>query len=403
VNLSARDLTDEDLVARVAATLAASGLPPHALWLEVTETALARDAEVAVKTLERLRGLGVRLALDDFGTGFAHLVQLRRFPVQAVKIDRSFVSGMSSDASDAAIVRSVISLGRELGLTIVAEGVETEAERARLVDLGCDLAQGFLFGRPQPADKVQLTAQPLLHAATRTDTDALGLRGIGAETALDAVASLAASLCEAPIALVCLFDGDGQRVKARVGVATDEQIRAHAGVPLVLSDGHTAGTLCVLDTRSRAFTTSQLDDLEAIGAQLVAQLDLQRDLKQARGDAQDRERRLDAVVAGSPNIICSITPEGIVDSLSGTTENLGIDPASYIGRSAMDIIHPDDLATALEELALAAKSLGVDRWLELRLRHASGDWVPFRVTSRTVEVHDGRRLIVLTATKLTGR
>jgi PAS domain S-box-containing protein len=154
VNLSVHDLADDCLTGRVADALASSCLPAHALWLEVTETALARNTDGAVAALHRLRGLGVRLALDDFGTGFAHLVQLRRFPVQAVKIDRGFVTGMATDASDEAIVRSVISLGRELGLTVVAEGVETEAEREKLVELGCDLTQGSLFGTPTPAHEI---------------------------------------------------------------------------------------------------------------------------------------------------------------------------------------------------------------------------------------------------------
>jgi GAF domain-containing protein len=264
-----------------------------------------------------------------------------------VKIDRTFVTGMATDAGAAAIVRSVINLGRELGLTVVAEGVETEAERDRLVELGCDLAQGFLFGRPVPAADLLLAAETPGHVAVRSDAVELGLAGMGAETAFDGVAALAARLCEAPIAVVWLYEGEAQRVKARAGVATDEPIESHAAVPLVLSDGRTAGMLCVLDTRSRVFSAAQLDDLEALGAQLVAQLDLKRGLKQARGAALDHERHLDAVVACSPNIICCITPEGVVESLSGTLLGLGIDPASFIGRSAVDLIHPDDIPVAL--------------------------------------------------------
>jgi PAS domain S-box-containing protein len=163
VNLSVHDLADDRLATRVADALVASGLPAHALWLEVTETALAHNTDRAVAALRRLRSIGVRLALDDFGTGFAHLVQLRRFPVQAVKIDRVVVTGMATDASDAAIVRSVISLGRELGLTVVAEGVETDAERSKLVELGCDLAQGSLFGTPSPAAELQITGASPSH------------------------------------------------------------------------------------------------------------------------------------------------------------------------------------------------------------------------------------------------
>ena len=153
VNVSAVQLTSPHLVGHITEALTASGLPPSALVLEVTETALVSDPERASECLASLRALGVRLALDDFGTGYSSLAHLRQFTVDVLKIDRSFVATIGEDGVMPPIVRGMIDLGRTLGLEIVAEGVETESQRQLLVDGRCDLAQGYLFARPlEPAD-----------------------------------------------------------------------------------------------------------------------------------------------------------------------------------------------------------------------------------------------------------
>jgi diguanylate cyclase (GGDEF)-like protein len=154
VNLSARQLAAPDLPARVSAALAESGLEPHELCLELTESALMDDADASLVALRALKQLGVRLAIDDFGTGYSSLAYLRRFPIDAVKIDRSFVSGLGSRAEDAAIVTAVLSLTRALGLTAIAEGVEHDHQRLELVRLGCATAQGFFFSPPRPAEEM---------------------------------------------------------------------------------------------------------------------------------------------------------------------------------------------------------------------------------------------------------
>ncbi|WP_270935782.1 putative bifunctional diguanylate cyclase/phosphodiesterase [Falsiroseomonas oryzae] len=154
VNVSAPQLARRDLAAQVRAALAASGLAPHRLELEVTETALLHDASTALATCEELRALGVRISLDDFGTGYSSLTQLRSFPLDRVKIDRSFVSDVATRAESAAIVRAVAGLGASLGLRTTAEGVETAAQLDQLVANGCTDAQGFLFSRPVPAAEV---------------------------------------------------------------------------------------------------------------------------------------------------------------------------------------------------------------------------------------------------------
>ena len=151
VNLSAHQLNRTDLVEAVGRALKESGLDPDRLWLEITESALMEDADAAVAALERLRGLGVHLCVDDFGTGYSSLAYLRRFPVDALKVDRSFVAGLGKDPEDSAIVEAVVSMAHSLRLSVVAEGVETDEQLARLRELGCELAQGFYFAAPVPA------------------------------------------------------------------------------------------------------------------------------------------------------------------------------------------------------------------------------------------------------------
>ena len=154
VNVSARQLTEPGLTDVVADALARSGLAPHRLCLEVTESVVLEDADRCVAALQALRDIGVGVALDDFGTGYCSLSYLRRLPINGLKIDRSFVRGLGHEADDDSIVTSVIELARSLGVSVVAEGVETEAQLQRLREGGCDTMQGFLFAKPGPPEAV---------------------------------------------------------------------------------------------------------------------------------------------------------------------------------------------------------------------------------------------------------
>jgi EAL domain-containing protein (putative c-di-GMP-specific phosphodiesterase class I) len=151
VNLSARQLDDPHLVADVRDALDAAGLPAPCLTLEITESALTHDAALAQARLEALGALGVRLAVDDFGTGYASLNHLQRFPIDVLKVDRSFVDRVARQEQDAALVRAVIALGQALRLRVVAEGIEQPDQRAALSALGCRYGQGYLYARPLPA------------------------------------------------------------------------------------------------------------------------------------------------------------------------------------------------------------------------------------------------------------
>ena len=154
VNLSARQFQDAELLNDIEEALEISGLDPRALKLEVTESVAMRDIEASVAKMQALKALGIQLAIDDFGTGYSSLGYLKRFPVDALKIDRSFVEGLGSDVQDTAIVQSVVTLARTLNLSVIGEGIESEAQAAHLRALGCDRGQGYLFAMPQPADIV---------------------------------------------------------------------------------------------------------------------------------------------------------------------------------------------------------------------------------------------------------
>ncbi len=160
VNLSSRQLVDPGLVSRLAAAIHASGIDPSVLCLEITEDTVEHNPEVVARMLEALKGIGVTLAIDDFGMGYSSLNSLKQLPVDMIKIHESFVNHLASEPGDAAIVGAVVELGHALGLNVVAEGVETDAQLAQLRDLGCDGAQGFLFSQPVPEEDVHRLLGP---------------------------------------------------------------------------------------------------------------------------------------------------------------------------------------------------------------------------------------------------
>ncbi len=151
VNVSALQLADPGFVNQVSRALDTSGINPDRLWLEITESTLMRDADDAVLVLHTLRELGIHFEIDDFGTGYSSLSYLKRFPVETLKIDRSFVEDLDQRAENAAIVRAIIGLGESLGLSVIGEGVEKPGQADKLKALGCFLAQGYLYGVPLPA------------------------------------------------------------------------------------------------------------------------------------------------------------------------------------------------------------------------------------------------------------
>jgi diguanylate cyclase (GGDEF)-like protein/PAS domain S-box-containing protein len=155
VNVAAQQLVDPAFLSVVDDALSTTGVEAESVWFEITESALMTDVDAATAALRQLRSLGVHLSVDDFGTGYSSLTYLKRFPVEALKIDRSFVTGLGLESDDTSIVEAVVRLGHSLGMTVVAEGVETPLQLTRLRELGVDRGQGYLFGRPRPASIVE--------------------------------------------------------------------------------------------------------------------------------------------------------------------------------------------------------------------------------------------------------
>ena len=170
VNLSARQFTDENLLGDIASALSETGLAPQFLELEITEGMMIRNPERTRRVLCAIKQLGVRLAIDDFGTGYSSLGQLKNFPIDTLKVDRSFVREIPYDTADSAITKATIAMGKALGLTVVAEGVETPGQMQFLRAYGCDEIQGFYFSKPIVADQFA----ELLHTHRATPT--LGAR-----------------------------------------------------------------------------------------------------------------------------------------------------------------------------------------------------------------------------------
>ncbi len=241
LNVSAAELADPELVERIIVTIDAAGLEPHALWLEVTETSLVRDVDQAAAMLHRLADLGISIAIDDFGTGWASLTYLSKFPIHALKIDRIFVTGIDENANDRAIARSIVELGAELGLTVVAEGIETVAQCEAVQALGCRIGQGYLFGQPTPADAVPLHLAPRLETTDRASSAHPGSRGPHpvalAEPGATELATRLAAV--APTGQVRSGEGPGQRSAsaARGAAATGSRLS------LAVAEASEAGVL----------------------------------------------------------------------------------------------------------------------------------------------------------------
>jgi EAL domain-containing protein (putative c-di-GMP-specific phosphodiesterase class I) len=170
VNLSGRQIQQPDeLIEMVSQVLTKTGVDPGVIQLEITESVLMDDTRANISTLNRLKALGVRLAIDDFGTGYSSLSYLKWFPVDSIKIDRAFISGIATDIENRAVVKAVLGLGSDLALSVVAEGVENTEELDHLSSLGCRFTQGYYFARPMPSTEAnKLLDQGLLPPPPKT-------------------------------------------------------------------------------------------------------------------------------------------------------------------------------------------------------------------------------------------
>ena len=156
VNLSVRQFADEHLLTDIAATLEKTGMAPHLLELEITESMVIHHPEQAIQLLTAIKKMGIRLAIDDFGTGYSSLGQLKTFPIDTLKVDRSFIRDLATNQGDKAITEAIIAMGKTLSLTVVAEGVETVEQESFLREHACDEMQGYYFSKPIDSDAFAL-------------------------------------------------------------------------------------------------------------------------------------------------------------------------------------------------------------------------------------------------------
>jgi EAL domain-containing protein (putative c-di-GMP-specific phosphodiesterase class I) len=155
VNLSAVQFRHRDLLEQVTGVLDETGIEPQKLELEITETTIMQDIDAASETMRILHHAGINISIDDFGTGYSSLNHLKRFPISTIKIDRSFIRDMTSDSDDKAIIKAIIDMAHNMGLKVIAEGVETNEQLAFLRNLRCDEMQGFLFSPPVPVEEAE--------------------------------------------------------------------------------------------------------------------------------------------------------------------------------------------------------------------------------------------------------
>ena len=461
VNVSAVQLHDAAFPTTVLSILRETGLPQRRLWIEVTESVLV-DA-TALTPLQQLHDAGARLAIDDFGTGYSSLQYLARLPVEAIKVDRSFVSGLGVDARDTAIVRSVVNLGEELGVEVIAEGVETQSQAAHLVALNCHRAQGWLYSKAEPIDSVaRRSTAASFDVATppQIDHESRRLEALAAteimdttpEPEFDGLTQLATQLLGSPMALVSLVDRDRQWFKARVGVdatqtprdiafcahaiaqpdsvfvvadaAADTRfadnplvtgpphIRFYAGAPIRSRERLGLGTLCILDTSPRIFSESDERLLQLLADQAAALMNLRRrgaELNAHLRAAQSPEftsntGRESAAINHSADVLAVIDHDATITYANDAVRTvLGLDPMDWLGRSALEVVHPHDLELAVRLLDDSGAVSGAHRPFTIRVRRASGDWCSMEFVSTTIAGVPGLSGIVLNGRDVSGR
>lgn len=438
VNISPIQLEDPGFVGRVLEMLTERDLPSSVLLLELTEANTMSDFERITERLKLLHFHGIRTALDDFGTGIANFQYLRGVPLDVLKIDRHFVAGMLTNPLDRAIVRAVITVAGELGMGVLAEGVETSQQHAALLRLGCNRAQGFLYAAARPP---ATALDPVRVPGTRTTgrypmplDDAQRVRVLRATSLLDSppdpdfdqLARAAADLCGTPVAVISLIDERRQWFKARVGLELTETdrseafcahticqpgllevrdamldtrfaryqavrgplgVRFYAGVPISTDDGFTLGTICVTDTAPRELTVSQREGLIQLAQHASLLLSAQRYRAENRAQSVELHRleltnrllleRLALVVGGIDEGVMLLGEDGRIRDGGETVSALvGRDPGPWVGRPLWRFLADGDAATG----AL------IERWFRAALIDVSSAASVLRVPGETASL-----------------
>jgi diguanylate cyclase (GGDEF)-like protein/PAS domain S-box-containing protein len=401
VNVSPVQLAQRGFVDDVTAALAASRLAPERLCLEITETAAITDLAATAARLGELRRLGVQLALDDFGAGHSSLTLLRALPVQLVKIDRSFIERVTRDTADAILVRLVIEAAHSLGRRVCAEGVETAEQAQQLIAMGCDAAQGWLFGRPKPASAELARALGERSATMLIDSGAeVPLLPLGGNDEL-----VLATTPERVVTYASASSGPllGWLPQELIGMAVpdllhpSDRARAMAGEELatLYSDAtsttvhrvvHRSGAIRWFESTTRRLTDEHgvVREVLSVSRDVTAMVEAQRAV--ADGEAMFRHAFDDAPIGMAlTNLDGSFlrVNKAFAALVGWTTEQLD-------GLLVPDITHPDDLATDLANVGDLAAGRVLSHDVRKRYRRPDGSDVPVVVHAAVVHGLDGR-------------
>ena len=382
VNVSPVQLRDPGFVDDVRQALELSGLAAHRLWLEITETAMVTDVDDAVATLQGLRDLGVKLALDDFGIGHSSLTLLRRLPLDTVKIDRSLIRRVATDAHEAVLVRLVVDAAHSIGLRVCAEGIEELEQAQQLAAMGCDTGQGWLFGRPAPP--------PPDAAWSPLSAPPAWLEGSAAPpVALSANDDLVVTTDRHRT--VSFVSASARRILGRM---PSELV----GRPLhdVLGDGHDEGSVTLRLTHADGGTrwlrgvVQPLQDASGRLREVLAVLsDVTSAVTQEKALA-DSEELFRRAFVGAPIGIALSDFEGRILRVNPTLARLlGRSILQLQNMTVADITHPDDVRADEHNRAEARAGTAPDHRVVKRYLHADGRAIPVEVHAATVQSADG--------------
>jgi PAS domain S-box-containing protein len=394
VNVSPLQLREADFVPVVAETLERTGLDPSRLCVEITETAAVQDFHLTDRQLEGLRGLGVEVALDDFGTGYSSLTMLRRLPVDTVKMDRAFVSHLTSDLRDGVLARLIIDAAHSMGMRVCAEGVETQEQAHQLVALGCDRAQGWLFAPARPPDDPRLApawaGAALLEAPIAVPEGTLPLTGTDEVVLATGVDGRIVFASAAAVRLL------GTAPAALVGTAVADHLTdvdAEPGGEGGLAEGARRYEVRTPPGRSRRwieFSTRTLRDPQGRAREAIGVARDVTEVVTAERELAESERRFRRAFDEAPIGMAMTTLDGAFLRVNTAfADLLGMAPEQVLRTTVAALTVEEDRAADSVNVAEVRRGDADVHEVSKRYRHADGHEVPARVRAAVVTGQDG--------------